>query len=744
MDNNPLLLEENALQALSALPQPIWIFDPETLRILWNNPACEEWLEISAAELQSKTILDLRPPSDHQALRAALIAFQNETTFTSQWTLQSKTSKSFKARFHWQRCALNQKIQVLATINDVTDTHETLANLDRAKKLIDIAGTKAKLGGWRMSLGSDHVSWTPQTAAIHDAPYEPAPSAEEAFSYYLPAYRQKIEKCYTECITEGKPYDEILQIKTRSNRIAWVRAIGEPELDSLGNIIGAQGAFQDITELIHEKNRNSDLEQRLFSTLENMSDSFFMISTRFDFVYLNPRAENLLKRRREDLIGKNIWQEFPEARNTPVYSLYQQAIDTGNAIKVKFFYPPLDTWFEVNGYPTSEGLGVYFRDVTNEENQQQAAKLLHERFVLVSKATNDVIWDWDLIKNELWWNESMSRVFGYELLQLEPGPESWTTRIHPDDSQRVLESIHQVIDGTGTHWSNEYRFAKSSGKYALVHDRGFVIRDEQGKAIRMLGSMLDLTETRELEEKLRESQKLEAMGQLTGGVAHDFNNLLTVIMGNAETLAYRLKDNPQLQSLAEMTSKAAERGAELTSRLLSFARRQPLQPKTVDAGQLIQDSLALFRRILPETIEIEAPDTDGLWKIAVDPGQLEVALLNLVINGRDAIPQAGKLHISALNTELDSIQTDAKETLPAGPYVLISVRDTGHGMTQETLNRAFEPFFTTKEVGKGSGLGLSMVFGFVKQSKGYIKIHSAPNSGTCVELYFPKFAPETP
>lgn len=177
---------------------------------------------------------------------------------------------------------------------------------------------------------------------------------------------------------------------------------------------------------------------------------------------------------------------------------------------------------------------------------------------------------------------------------------------------------------------------------------------------------------------------------------------------------------------------------------MSFARRQPLQPKTVDAGQLIQDSLALFRRILPETIEIEAPDTDGLWKIAVDPGQLEVALLNLVINGRDAIPQAGKLHISALNTELDSIQTDAKETLPAGPYVLISVRDTGHGMTQETLNRAFEPFFTTKEVGKGSGLGLSMVFGFVKQSKGYIKIHSAPNSGTCVELYFPKFAPETP
>lgn len=723
----------------------VWEIDIHTRRITWRagTPVKSEGFRVILGVNTMDEYLKQIHPEDRSMV---LTAFNNgniedgqQFSFQHRVTRTDGTVSQIRGTGH-----KHQKLErptIVGILQDITDTYETLAHLDRANKLIEIAGIKAKLGGWRMNLGDTHISWTPQTAAIHEAPYEPAPTAEEAFSYYLPAYRSKIQRCYQLCITEGKPYDEVLQIKTRKGRVIWVRAIGEPEYGNTGRIIGAQGAFQDITEFIHEKTRNSDLEQRLFATLENMSDAFFIISSQFEFVYLNLRAENLLKRQREDLVGKNIWAEFPEAKDTPIYHLYRHAIETGNTFSVKFFYPPLSTWFKVNGYPTSEGLGIYFRDVSKDEEQQQAAKLLHERFVLVSKATNDVIWDWDLIKEEVWWNDAMTRVFGFQPDSLQSGPESWTERIHPADYQKVIDSIHEVIAGNGNHWNMEYRFSRSDGSYAIVHDRGFVIRDDDGNAIRMLGSMLDLTERRELEDKLRASQKLEAMGQLTGGVAHDFNNLLTVIMGNAETLTYRLKDNPPLRSLAEMTAKAAERGAELTSRLLSFARRQPLQPKTVDASQLIQESLALFRRVVPETIEIEAPESHDLWKIAVDPGQLEVALLNLVINGRDAISQSGKLHIRASNTQLEAEQCEFQDALLTYSFVKITVSDTGHGMTEETLSRAFEPFYTTKEVGKGSGLGLSMVFGFVKQSKGHIKIHSKPNQGAQIELYFPKFDP---
>lgn len=393
------------------------------------------------------------------------------------------------------------------------------------------------------------------------------------------------------------------------------------------------------------------------------------------------------------------------------------------------------------GHPIILGL---LMDVSEQDlEKKRHSDLMQERFLLVSKATNDVIWDWDLVNQKLWWNDSMHRVFGYTRDQLEPGPESWTNHIHQDDLDRVVQSIHHVIDGTETTWEEEYRFIKANGKYATVHDRGYVIRDGKGQGIRMLGSMLDLTERRELEEKLRESQKLEAMGQLTGGVAHDFNNLLTVILGNAEILSHRLSGNQQLQAMAEMTVKAAERGAELTSRLLSFARRQPLKPITLNANRLIRGSEELFQRTLPKSIQIDVVEDEELWSINVDTGQLEMALLNLVINARDSMRDGGKLTIESANTHLDSDYAATEGEVTPGQYVRLTISDTGCGMTEETIKRAFEPFFTTKEVGKGSGLGLSMVFGFVKQSEGHIKIRSRINAGTSVNLYFPRSKADT-
>jgi nitrogen-specific signal transduction histidine kinase len=246
-----------------------------------------------------------------------------------------------------------------------------------------------------------------------------------------------------------------------------------------------------------------------------------------------------------------------------------------------------------------------------------------------------------------------------------------------------------------------------------------------------------VTERRELEARLRQAQRMEAVGQLTGGIAHDFNNLLTVIMGNAETLVERAT-NPTDRSLAEMTMTAAERGSELTNRLLAFARRQALNPKAIDVDALVAGMDGLLRRTLGEHVEIVRVPRGDLWPAFVDASQLEGALLNLCINARDAMPEGGRLTIETANVALDDTYARNHEEVAPGNYVMIAVSDSGVGMSQGVAARAFEPFFTTKEVGKGTGLGLSMVHGFVKQSGGHVKIYSEEGHGTTVKLYLPR------
>jgi len=247
----------------------------------------------------------------------------------------------------------------------------------------------------------------------------------------------------------------------------------------------------------------------------------------------------------------------------------------------------------------------------------------------------------------------------------------------------------------------------------------------------------DLTASRETERKLLQAQKLEAMGQLTGGVAHDFNNMLTVITGMTETLVARLEDQPELLNVAELIDHAAERCSELIRHLLAFARKQSLQPRHVDINTTIEDIAKLLRPTLGEQIDIRLALQSGLPTALVDPSQLSNVLLNLAINARDAMPGGGKLTLESASVWFDESDARIAEDVRPGAYVMIAVSDTGTGMPAEVLARVFEPFFTTKEVGKGSGLGLSMAFGFVKQSNGHIKAYSEQGFGTTVKLYLP-------
>jgi signal transduction histidine kinase len=295
----------------------------------------------------------------------------------------------------------------------------------------------------------------------------------------------------------------------------------------------------------------------------------------------------------------------------------------------------------------------------------------------------------------------------------------------------ALESEDQIRHGGRPREAVTYERERTDGHHLEIRrtptpDGGFVL------------TVSDMTKRAQAEGVLREAQKMQAIGQLTGGIAHDFNNLLQVILGNLEFVRAKLTDDAKLQQRIERAAWAAQRGATLTGQLLAFARKQPLAPAAIDLAATMPDLIPLLRRTLGEHIEVRYVETAGLWPAMADPAQLESAVLNLALNARDAMPGGGRLTIELGNKVLDEEYARHHAEVTPGDYAMVAVSDTGHGMTPEVVARVFEPFFTTKPDGKGTGLGLAMVFGFVKQSAGHVKIYSEPGEGTTVKIYLPR------
>ncbi len=336
-------------------------------------------------------------------------------------------------------------------------------------------------------------------------------------------------------------------------------------------------------------------------------------------------------------------------------------------------------------------------------------------------------------------------LFGYPreaLLTL--GPVDVSPALQPDGRPSAEVAVAYIREATqGRHTVFEWTHRHASGDpipcevrlVRLPHDELSLVR---GSVIDISARKRDEAERERLTNELFQAQKMQAIGQLTGGVAHDFNNLLTIMMGSLELVGLGAGSSPQVRPHLDAAMDAVVRAAALTRRLLAFARKQPLRPRAVNLNRLVAEAEALLRRTLGEAIEIEMVLGAGLWACQVDPTQLDSALLNLAINARDAMPEGGKLTVETANARLDRAYAREHPEVEAGQYVMLAVSDDGQGMDEETRRQAFEPFFTTKELGRGSGLGLSMVYGFVKQSGGHVRIYSEPGEGTTVRIYLPR------
>jgi PAS domain S-box-containing protein len=366
-----------------------------------------------------------------------------------------------------------------------------------------------------------------------------------------------------------------------------------------------------------------------------------------------------------------------------------------------------------------------------------AAQLSEDRFQTIFNAVSEAIFIIDADAggiSEV--NEAGASMYGYTPSEMIGHTvEAISSGVPPytqTDAVKWIEKAAatgqpQTFDWRGKRKDGSLLWAEVSIHFALIGSRRVVISIAR-----------DVTKRRAMEDQLRQSQKMEAIGHLAGGMAHDFNNLLAIIHGNLELVMERVSSDHDLSDMVSDALRAAMRGVTLNDQLLSYSRKQPLDPKVINLESLISDTAKLLRRTLGETIEVRTTVSPDLWTTQIDPNQLQNALLNLAVNARDAMPKGGKICIELANKILDEDYCAQNLDVNAGPYVLLSVTDTGSGMTKDVLERVLEPFFTTKGVGQGSGLGLSMVYGFVKQSGGHLKIYSEVGHGTTVNLYLPK------
>jgi PAS domain S-box-containing protein len=382
-------------------------------------------------------------------------------------------------------------------------------------------------------------------------------------------------------------------------------------------------------------------------------------------------------------------------------------------------------------------VGTLLGRVIERKRAETALRESEERLRQATQLAGLGHWVWDAIEERcLYCSEEHARIHGVsveEYLARASTPGGDLSFTHPDD----LEKYEAAVKGLrrGEAFDLEYRLVALNGETRFVREVARPVLDATGSVVREFGTVQDITEMKRAEEGLRQAQKMEAVGQLTGGVAHDFNNLLAVIMANAEILQTRLGDEVRpLQAVL----RAAARGAELTQRLVAFARNQPLEPQSINLDALVANMSYMLHLSLGETVDIEIRLAAELWPAMADPGQLENAILNLAINARDAMPGGGQLIIESANATLGKSHTAKRHGLSPGDYVMLAVSDSGSGMTPEVLERAVEPFFTTKDVGQGSGLGLSMVYGFAKQSGGDLVIDSQEGKGTTMRLYLPR------
>ncbi|MGH7197215.1 MAG: PAS domain S-box protein, partial [Candidatus Omnitrophota bacterium] len=509
-----------------------------------------------------------------------------------------------------------------------------------------------------------------------------------------------------------------------------------------GQLLHLEGFAADITDQRRAEETLRQNEERLAEIIENTPDPIVMLTSLGFVQSMNPEAERVSGYSPKEVVGKHFTNTpFLSPKSLPTAIREFTAILAGQErapFELEFARKDgKELVFEAKAHllrkrGKNAGMQVIFRDLTERKRAENALRESEERFRTLTLLAPVGIFLTDAQGDCLFVNQRWCDITGLTIEKAKG--EGWAAVLHPEDHERVHREWSTV--SKREKFASEYRFRRPDGKVTWVSDNVVPLLDEKGKKIGYLGTVADVTERRQMEDQLRQSQKMEAVGRLAGGIAHDFNNILTAITGYTE-LALKSDTSESVHADLEEVYKAAERASGLTRQLLSFSRRQTVDSRIIQPNELVRNMDKMLRRVIGEDVEFLIKMGKEVKPVKADPGQLEQVIVNLVVNARDALEKGGRVTLETSSASLDETSAFQHEAGGPGEYGLLTVKDTGHGMTDEVKKHLFEPFFTTKESGKGTGLGLATCYGIVKQAGGFIDVQSEPGKGTAVTVYLP-------
>jgi len=516
-----------------------------------------------------------------------------------------------------------------------------------------------------------------------------------------------------------------------------------------GKIVAIQGIMRDITERKRAEESLLKSEKKYRDLIENIRDVVYSIDIKGKLTYISPVIESITEYKPSEFIGHHftefiysedlsgIQKQFHNIMKGYLKSSEYRIVTKSGAIR----------WIRTSSKPLiveDRAMGVHgvLTDITERKMTEEALRESEENFRLVTQNIPVVVYSAlpDEHSTNTFVSGRVEELTGYAGNEFLENPTLFNELIHEDDREWTWKKIEEHRRERTT-LDLEYRILTKNREIKWIRDKAVPLLDEDGEILRIDGFMEDVTEKKILEEQLRESQKMEAIGRFAGGIAHDFNNMMTAVIGFSDYLLSSRKDDKALTSIVEQIKTAGERAASLTQQLLTFSRRERSEFKDLDLNRLIADMEPILNQLIGEDIKLEIALSKKSSIIAADYSQVEQIIMNLAVNSRDAMPNGGRLSIKTANIKLDEKYCKDRTDIQPGRYVMLSIADTGCGMDEETRVQIYEPFFTTKEVGKGTGLGLAIVYGIVKQSRGHILCSTVPDKGTTFELYLPYSKP---
>jgi PAS domain S-box-containing protein len=708
------------------------------------NAACGELLGTKSAQIAGRSLISLASPDAdatvHHEMRDAL---SNGRAYNAEWRVRRRDGVDVWVRI---RTRAFDAARVLAVLEDIDACKQARASLRISEPRLAVAMEASDLAMWDWNVVADEISYNDRWGQFGVDPHELLLRESLAERLVLPsddaALLERFEQHF-----HGATSDFVAEYQTpaRGGDARWGRLYARvvrrtPE----GRAQRVIGVLRDITARKREQRESLEAVRRWERAVRGTSDGLYDWDLNTGYVWYAARFREIVGY--ADDAFPDAFLAFQNVLHADDRALVLGRIRAHleNRVRLDLRCRVVTRsggviWCRLRGEAERDAAGRPLRlsgslsDVTGQVEAEEALTRSQDFYgtILDSLPLHLAYADRDeriLYANRMWQN-----FLGVRLANVRGRciREIISERLYAAVGPYVREALQgKDVEGQG-------RLRDVEGRSVDLEAVFFPHRDESGDILGCFVAARDVTEKRLLEAELRQSQKMEAVGRLTGGIAHDFNNLLSVIVGNMQLLARNLRESPRMLRQTETALNAAMRGAALTRRLLAFARQQVLEPKTVDLNALLSGMYELLRRTLTGDIEIRQQLAPELWTAKLDPGQLENAVLNLVINARDAMPEGGVITIHTRNVTIAE-RSAHEEGLASGDYAVLDVTDTGLGMPPDIVKRAFEPFFTTKEVGKGSGLGLSMVYGFVRQSGGYASITSEVGCGATVHLYFPR------